>query len=176
MTLPQSLVDRCINHDRHAFGQLNNQTADQVYRYIAWRYTLSKPDIQDLVGEFYVKLWRVMDKYDASYKFESFFWTVLKNMLKDYFKKKKVDFSSEIVEEYESTDPDQILKSLQKKYQLKSIKKAMETLDEISYQIIMLRYVEQRDYDEISRVVNLDEAAVRKRLSRALHKLKTLLK
>ena len=117
-----------------------------------------------------------MDKYDASYKFESFFWTVLKNMLKDYFKKKKVDFSSEIVEEYESTDPDQILKSLQKKYQLKSIKKAMETLDEISYQIIMLRYVEQRDYDEISRVVNLDEAAVRKRLSRALHKLKTLLK
>lgn len=131
--------------------------------------------MQDLVGDFYVKLWRVMDKYDPSYKFESFFWIVLKNMLKDYFKKKKEEFDSEIVNDRESTDPDAILKTLQKKYELTSIKQAMGELDEISYQIIIMRYVEQRDYDEISWTVDLDESAVRKRLSRALKKLKALL-
>ena len=176
MTLPQSLIERCIKHDRHAFGQLYQQTADQVYRYIAWRYSLSKADIQDLVGDFYMKLWRVLDRYDSSYKFESFFWTVLKNMLKDYFKKKKEEFNSDTVEDYESTDPDQILKTLQKKYEIGAIKNAMEQLDDTSYQIIMMRYVEQREYDEISRTVNLDEPAVRKRLSRALSKIKELLK
>lgn len=123
-----------------------------------------------------MKLWRVLDRYDSSYKFESFFWTVLKNMLKDYFKKKKEEFNSDTVEDYESTDPDQILKTLQKKYEIGAIKNAMEQLDDTSYQIIMMRYVEQREYDEISRTVNLDEPAVRKRLSRALSKIKELLK
>lgn len=175
MWLDKQLIQRIQARDKKAFAQLYEQTADQLYRFVAWRYSLRKPEINDIIGDFYLKLRRVIDKYDDSYKFESFFRTVFRNMLKDYFKKSSEKHDSIIVDERVSTDPDAMLKRIQWNYQMDSIKKAMGELDELSYQVIIWRYVDQLSYDEISSLCNLQSQAVRKRLSRALLKIKDLL-
>lgn len=175
MSFDQSLVKRIQRRDQKAFGELYSQTVDQLYRYVTWRYSLPKQEIQDLLSEFYLKLWRVIDKYDDSYKFESFFWAVFRNMLKDHFKKHKEIHDSIEVNKREYSNPDDMLQSIQWSFQIEAIQRAMKQLDEISYQIIILRYIESQSYEEIWQYVNLDEQAVRQRLSRALKKVKNLL-
>ncbi len=175
MSFDDKFVARLQRRDKQAFGELYKQTVDQLYRYVAWRYSLPKQEILDLVSDFYVKLRRVLDKYDVSYKFESFFWTVFKNMLKDHFKKKKEVHNTEKVMDRDTTDPDQLLKAMQGSFEMSAIKSAMENLDEMSYQVIVMKYVEQMNYEEIAMMLNIQQEAVRKRLSRALQKVRASL-
>jgi len=166
MSFDKQFVTRLQRRDKQAFGELYKQTVDQLYRYVAWRYSLPKAEILDLISDYYIKLRRVMDKYDSSYKFESFFWTVFKNMLKDHFKKKKEEHNSDKVLDRDATDPDALLKTIQWSFQMDAIKDAMAWLDEVSYQVIMMRYVEQLSYEEIAMMLWIQQEAVRKRLSR----------
>lgn len=175
MSFDKQFVTRLQKRDKQAFGELYKKTVDQLYRYVAWRYSLPKQEIYDLISDFYVKLWRVLDKYDDAYKFESFFRTVFKNMLKDSFKKKKEEHNSEKIMDVSWTDPDALLKSIQWSFQMWAIKEAMQWLDEVSYQVIIMRYVEQMNYDEIADMLWIQQEAVRKRLSRALQKVRNSL-
>jgi len=174
MGLDKQLVQRIQARDKKAFTQLYEQTVDQLYRFVAGRYSLRKEEINDIIGDFYLKLRRVIDKYDDTYKFESFFRTVFRNMLKDYFKKSSEQHDSRLIED-RGTDPDVMLKRIQWSFEMASIQGAMGELDELSYQVVIWRYVDQLDYDEIAMMTNLQPQAVRKRLSRALQKIKDLL-
>lgn len=175
MGLDKKLIARIQARDKKAFAQLYEQTADQLYRFVAWRYSLRKDEINDLIGDFYLKLRRVIDKYDDNYKFETYFRTIFRNMLKDYFKKSSTQHNDAVVEDIAETDPDGMLRRIQWSFQIESIQQAMRELDDLSYQIVVWRYIDQLSYDEIASLCNVQPEAVRKRLSRALIKLRGLL-
>lgn len=175
MGLDKKLIARIQARDKKAFAQLYEQTADQLYRFVAWRYSLRKDEINDLIGDFYLKLRRVIDKYDDTYKFESYFRTIFRNMLKDYFKKSTTQHNDDVVESVAETDPDAMLRRIQGSYQLDAIQKAMRELDDLSYQIVVWRYIDQLTYEEIASLCDAQTDTVRKRLSRALIKLRDLL-
>ena len=113
MKIDASFVARLQKRDKAAFAQLYKQTVDQLYRYMAGRYSIPKQEMLDIISDFYVKLWRVLDKYDNRYKFETFFWTVFKNLLKDSFKKKSEIHNSVLIQETNTSDPDALLHSIQ---------------------------------------------------------------
>ena len=69
----------------------------------------------------------------------------------------------------------EMLDIIQTQFDSKEIFSAMEQLDEKSYEIVFLRYVEQLDYDEISEFVEMSQDAIRQRLSRALKKIRSLI-
>lgn len=175
MSFSNEFVKRLQNQDKQAFEELYTQTNDQLYRYVIGRYSLPKQEILDVISDFYVKLRRVLDQYNDDYKFETFFWTVFKNLLKDHFKKSSEKHSSEVIFETQTSDPDGIIDSIQQSFTYEKIQGAMEELDETSYQVIILRYVEHLEYKEIADALWVKQDAIRKRLSRAIGKLKSLL-
>ena len=90
MPIDKELIEQLVRKDHDAYNTFYLETVDMFYRYVASRYVLSSAAIEDIVSAFYVKFWRVVERYDDAYAFETYMWTVFRNMLKDYFKKQRL--------------------------------------------------------------------------------------
>lgn len=168
----EETVQAIVRKDAQAFAQFYEQTVQTFYRYLASHYYLTRAQRDDLLSDYYLKMWQVVDQYNPVYKFHSFAWVVFKNLLKDYFKKTQEGSLDETVyAERESDDPT-LLHLLETDYQYTHIKAAMETLDTDAQEIIFLKYIEDLSYDEITALLGGTQEALRQRLSRALKKLK----
>jgi RNA polymerase sigma-70 factor (ECF subfamily) len=143
------------------------------YRFVVSRYVLSWADIEDILSTFYMKFWKVVDRYNDEYAFDTYMWTVFRNTVKDWFKKQKLWV---LPETYEIQDPDEdeesILDGIDQDFMMEDILWAMADLDELSYEIVFLRFIEDKTYEEISWLLNISQDAVRQRISRSLKKLK----
>ena len=176
MAIEKGLIKKLVNKDHEAYNDFYLQTVDMFYRFVVSRYILSHEEIEDIVSDFYMKFWKVVEKYDDTYAFETYMRTVFRNWIKDYFKKQKL---WSLPEYFDVQDPDEdeemLLESMQNSYLMEEISTAMKSLDERSYEIIFLRFIEEKTYEEISLLLWVAQDAVRQRISRALKKLKVLL-
>jgi len=95
--------------------------------------------------------------------------------LADYFKTKQHQLRLDELVEPEDNDGISPLKYTQANHQLKQIYLVLDELDDLSKDIILFRYVEELSFEEIAEITDLQEDAVRQRLSRAVKKLQVLL-
>jgi RNA polymerase sigma-70 factor (ECF subfamily) len=173
--LDRSLIAGVVRKDPHAFAQFYEMTVQTFYRYLTSHYYLTKAQRDDLLSDYYLKLWQVVDKYDPTYKFTTFVWVVFKNLVKDYFKKSKEGILDE--EEYgerASWEP-ALVDLLEHDYQFSQIQHALQSLDVDAQEVIFLKYIEDLSYEEITALLGGSQEALRQRLSRALKKLKEAL-
>lgn len=183
MDLEKGLVERLILKDDLAFAQFYEQSIDNFFRYWKAHYRIDDSEISDILADAYLKIWNNMDKYDPAYKFEQFAWTIVKNQFKDYFKKKKPLFFSEFWDE--NSDASDILTELiaeddvsdffQQKFDSEQIMKALGLLDELSQEVVHARYVLAYSYETISYLYSISVENARKKVSRALKKIRKLL-
>ncbi len=176
----QELLELLRQQDPATFEKLYNETADQFFRYCATYYFLDESEIDDLIGDFYVKLWNLLPTLKSDYNLQAFLWTMFKNSCKDYFKKRKERYGNDEQlqtwswDPEDDTDPDQ-LEVLDHSFKYDQIKIAMSQLDSVSQEIIHLKYIEHKSYTEIARITSLAEANVRQKCSRWLKQLQSLL-
>ena len=168
-----------IAQDDHVFGVFYTQSVDVFYRYLKWRYFFQhQSDIEDLISDIYIKIRKGLWKFDPKYRLESYIWSILKNHLKDYFKKKKLEYKEQ--DEFDSridasSGEDMYIEMAEKSYKSELIQDAMQRLDEVSYQILFFKLVEDLKYDEIADLMWINQATLRKRYSRAIYKLRKIL-
>ncbi len=177
-------IERLIQHDDLAFAQFYEQSADVFFRYIMTHYSLSEQECHDILSDVYLKIRQNIDKYDEKYTFWQYVRTILKNHCKDYFKKMKPLFFSDLTTEdgtsmienhpHVSRDGEEedMTKLLQQKYTFEHITAALESLDEESQQLIHAKYVLHYNYDIIADLYSLNNATVRQKISRIIKKLK----
>lgn len=108
----------------------------------------------------------------------------MKNHCKDYFKKMKPLFFSDLVSADGSSaiedhphvsrdgEEEDMTALLQQKYTYEHISVALESLDEESQQLIHAKYVLHYNYDIIADMYGLTNATVRQKISRIIKKLK----
>ena len=137
--------------------------------------------MHDLVSDFYVKLWRSLSRFDHSIgSFQGFVWTMFRNLLKDYFKKSKSvafsDFGGDdfSLEETLQSD-DNVTDLFQRDFTYEVIVSSLDALDVLSREAIYLKYVKQLPMSEMVQMLGVGPDVVRKRLSRAIAKLRDLL-
>lgn len=170
-----SFVQRLVQQDEQAFSEFYEMTVDVFYRFLMGRYFLTQWDTQDLLSDFYLKCWKWLKSYNPEYKFETYVRSILKNHAKDFFKKKK---SIQLKDEHLDNESlitqweDEILNDLQKDYDYELIHEVMQSLDEQSYEVIYMRYIDEMSYEEMSEFLWMSQDAIRQRLSRALKKVK----
>lgn len=180
MAYSQEFIELLRRQDPRTFEKLYNETADQFFRYCQTYYFLDEAQIDDLIGDFYVKLRGLLPTLKLDYNLQAFLWTMFKNSCKDYFKKRKEYYGSEEQlqiwswDPEDDTDPDQ-LEVLDQGFKYEQIKTAMSQLDAVSQEIIHLKYIEHRSYPEIAQITCISEANVRQKCSRWLKQLQTIL-
>ena len=96
------LMDQAREGDQGAFSLLYEQYATPLYRYIYFRVT-RKEDSEDILQTVFLKAYRALPKFRNQGKNPlSFFYTIARNAIIDYRRKKKDVRSEEHTSELQS--------------------------------------------------------------------------
>lgn len=138
---------------------------DKVFR-LAKRLLVSTEEAEDATQELLFKLWRSKEKLSDYRNVEAFAMTMTKNYCYDRLKSKQASNLTLVHSNYKEKET-----SLEKKVEHNdSVNKVHELIEKLPEQqkiIIQLRDVEQYDFDEICKMVDMKPTAVRVALSRA---------
>ena len=84
----QLWIQQVLAGDKQAYAHIINKYKNQLYGTIL-RMTKNPQDAQDLVQDAFIKVYRNLDKYDASGSFSSWLYRVAINHCMDEFRKKR---------------------------------------------------------------------------------------
>lgn len=148
-----------------SFLKIINPVKDKMYR-LALRLLTSKEAAEDATQEVILKLWNRKQKIKHYANIEAFAMTVTKNYCLDQLKLKQNANLRIVHQNFENNGP-----SLQTEVELND---EMEWLgrivDGLPYQqkmVFQLRDVEQYEYEEIAKIMEMNPTAIRVTLSRA---------
>ncbi|MDO6760042.1 RNA polymerase sigma factor [Tamlana sp. 2_MG-2023] len=138
---------------------------DKVFR-LAKRLLVSTEEAEDATQEVLIKLWKNKAKIKAYKNVEAFSMTMTKNYCFDKLKSKQSQNLKIVHSNYEDKQT-----ALQKQVELNDsltwVEKIIENLPEQQRLIIQLRDIEAYDFDEIAKMLDMNQTAVRVALSRA---------
>ncbi|MCO7185528.1 RNA polymerase sigma factor [Tenacibaculum mesophilum] len=138
---------------------------DKVFR-LAKRLLVSTEEAEDATQELYFKLWRNREKLSNYKNVEAFAMTMTKNYCYDRLKSKQASNLTLVHSNYKEKDTP-LEKRVEHKDSVNRVHELIEKLPEQQKIIIQLRDIEQYDFDEICKMVDMKPTAVRVALSRA---------
>lgn len=143
---------------------------DKVFG-LAKRLLVSREEAEDATQELFFKLWKNKEKI-ADYKnIEAFAITMTKNYCYDRLKSKQASNLTLIHTNYKEKET-ALDKKVEHRDSVNKVHELIENLPENQKIIIQLRDIEQYDFDEICKMVNMKPTAVRVTLSRARKKIR----
>ena len=138
---------------------------DKVFR-LAKRLLVSREEAEDATQEVLLKLWNNKARIGEYKNVEAFSMTMTKNFCLDKLKSKQAQNLKIVHSNYQDHNV-----SLQKQVELNDsldwVGKIIEDLPEQQKMVIQLRDIEQYDYDEIAKMLDMNNTAIRVALSRA---------
>jgi len=138
---------------------------DKVFR-LAKRLLVSKEEAEDATQEILMKLWKNKKQIQNYKNVEAFSMTMTKNFCLDKLKSKHAQNLKIVHSNYQDKNV-----SLQKQVEVNDsidwVAKIMEDLPEQQKIILQLRDIEQYEFSEIAKMLDMNETAIRVSLSRA---------
>jgi RNA polymerase sigma-70 factor (ECF subfamily) len=162
-----------MQESREIFSQIYDAYVDKIYRF-AFLKVNSKDIAQDICSETFLKAWQVFKDEDRKIENpQAFLYQIARNLVIDHYREK--GRSQVVSAEYASIiDPGQDLQ--EKSFQDSDLNAIYSTLTEIKpeyKEVIILHYVNDVSIDEISKMLNKSQGAVRTMLHRALKTVKS---
>lgn len=136
----------------------------------------SREEIEDLTQEAFIKAFTSLASFNEEYSFSTWLYKIATNNAIDYVRKRKLQtFSINKPIESEESDysfelqdtepePDQELIAVQRK---KMLDDAMESLPAKYRQVILMRHVDEKEYQEIAKTLKLPLGTVKAHIFRA---------
>jgi RNA polymerase sigma-70 factor (ECF subfamily) len=138
---------------------------DKVFR-LAKRLLVSSEEAEDATQELYFKLWKNKGKL-ANYKnVEAFAMTMTKNYCFDRLKSKQASNLTLVHSNYKEKET-ALETKIEQQDSVSQVHELIAKLPEQQKLVIQLRDIEQYDFDEIAKMLDMKPTAVRVTLSRA---------
>ncbi|EGV43992.1 RNA polymerase sigma factor [Bizionia argentinensis JUB59] len=138
---------------------------DKIFR-LAKRLLVSREEAEDATQEVILKLWNNQKKISDYKNVEAFSMTMTKNFCLDKLKSKQAQNLKIVHSNYEDHSVS-LQKGVEVKDSLEWVARIMESLPQQQKMVVQLRDIEQYEFDEISKMLDMSPAAVRVALSRA---------
>lgn len=146
------------------FVQLIAPFKDKVFR-LAKRLLISTEEAEDASQEILVKLWNKNEVLDGYNSVEALAMTMTKNYCLDQLKSKRASNLKIVHTNYTDREPS-VLQKVEDSDSLIWVEKIINELPEQQRLIIQLRDIEQYEFEEIAKIVGMNETAIRVALSR----------
>lgn len=143
---------------------------DKVFRF-SKRLLVSTEEAEDATQELYLKLWKNRAKISSYKNIEAFAMTMTKNYCFDRLKSKQASNLSLVHSNYKEKGT-LLDKRIELNDSVSIIHQLIEQLPQQQRIIIQLRDVEQYEFEEIGKMLDIKPTAVRVALSRARKKIK----
>jgi RNA polymerase sigma-70 factor (ECF subfamily) len=138
---------------------------DKLFR-MAKRLLVSTEEAEDATQEILIKLWDKKNKMETYNNVEAFAMTMTKNFCLDRLKSKQAGNLKLVHSNY--TDSSTSLQSeIEAKDSISWVERIMAELPEQQKMVLQLRDVEQYEYEEIEKLLDMKPTAIRVALSRA---------
>jgi len=170
------LVRKAILNDQKAYAELMVRYKDAIY-FMILKMVNNKEDANDLTVEAFAKAFENIDKYKPDFAFSTWLFKIATNNCIDFIRKKRlkttsidsaydnqdgeevrIDFASE------GLDPEEKMIKKQKNDLMRTI---VDNLPARYKQLVILRYFDERSYEEIAEELKLPVGTVKAQLFRA---------
>lgn len=143
--------------DREAYGKLYEYYSNDMYRF-ALSICRNQSDAEDAVQEAALSVFKSISRLYDPTKFKSYLFTALSNACKKTFREKTEQPPETIAYETEN-------------YISADVKKALDLLDSVSREIVLLSAVGGFKSGEIGKILDMSSVTVRTKKRRALSKM-----
>jgi RNA polymerase sigma-70 factor, ECF subfamily len=169
MSNEESLILEFQGGSRQAFQMLFELYRAPLYGFF-YRRLGDRERAEDLTQDTFIAVIRAVERYQPLASVRTYFYSIATNILfyerrRQARQKAGTSDDSEAAEPLQTHDPDDVL----------WVRAALERLDPLEREILMLREFEQLSYAEIAEVLGLPVNTVRSRLFRARDALKSQL-
>jgi len=168
-----ALIERARRGDQQAFSRIMDLYRERVMR-MALHMVGNREDANDLCQETFVRVYRALDTFDSSRAFTPWLYRIAHNVVYDHFRRKKArpaladnDPERPIEEtkaDRNAANPQDTVISEEVKTRIQA---AIQSLPENYRDVVIFRFVDDLSYAEIAETLNLTEANVMMRMSRA---------
>ncbi|MBL0014060.1 MAG: RNA polymerase sigma factor [Flavobacterium sp.] len=152
-----------MNHNE--FLQVIAPFKDKVFR-LAKRLLVSTEEAEDATQEVLVKLWKKNESLDQFSSVEAFAMTITKNYCLDQLKSKRAGNLQIVHSNYTDRQPG-LQQQLEDTDSLQWVERIINDLPEQQRLIIQMRDIEQFEFAEMAKILEMNETAIRVALSRA---------
>ena len=167
---------RLTLEDKENYRYLTERYETKLRRYIMRLSGLGPSDADDILQEVFIKTYKNLNGFDSFLKFSSWIYRIAHNETISYLRKAnsrpKIIGSEDSPEIVESLRADLSIEGdIDKKYLRENLSKMIDRLVEKYRAVLILKYMEDKDYQEISDILKKPAGTVSVLLKRAREKL-----
>lgn len=151
-------------NDPNIFGELVSRYQNRLFRYVHRISYFSNEDIEDIIQETFIKVYKSLNIFDDDLKFSSWIYQIARNTTIDAIRKKHARPQSVYFEEND------ILKLFQSnidvqlhteaKNHLDIMRKIIDDLPYKYKEVMILRFLEEKNYEEIMDIIQKPKGTV----------------
>jgi len=166
--------------DQEMFGALMEKYQKPLFWYVKRISRLGDDDVEDLLQEIFVKAYLNLNAYDSSLKFSSWIYRISHNHVVDNFR--KISSRPRIVASEDNDwikivrDDIDLEKELADKECAEKIKMAIEKMPLKYKEVLFLRFIEEKDYEEIMDILQKPKGTVATLIARGKKMIKDEIK
>jgi RNA polymerase sigma-70 factor, ECF subfamily len=165
-------------HESEYFGCIIDRYEQKLKRYLTRIYTRDSEELSDTLQEAFIKIYENIHGFDSGLKFSSWAYRITHNLAVNKLRKKKndciINLSTEDAESLLSVveSDEDVKKTVIDNETERDIEKILEKLDEKYKNVLILKYLEEKDYTEISDIMKIPMGTVATYINRAKGKFK----
>lgn len=166
--------------DQDFFSCLVDRYTEKLTRYIMRISASTREDAEDLLQEIFVKAYRYLNDFDQSLKFSSWIYRIAHNQVVSQWRKTKVRpqvikfEADEDFLKFIANDED-LAFDTERKFEGEKVRQLVNTLDEKYREVLVLKFIEGKDYKEISDILEKPLGTVATLINRAKKQLKRII-
>ena len=166
-----TLVERAIARDKEAYGALYDRHVVRVYRHIYYMVG-NTTEAEDLTAQAFLQGWEAIERYQIrGAPFVSWLLRIAHNLGVSYLRSRKesTQLPETLEDQGRQRNPEAVA---QQRLDGDHVRQAILQLRNEQRRVIILRFVEDLDYQEVAEIVGKSVAAVRVIQHRALNALR----
>ena len=163
--------------DSEVFAVIIERYQEKLRRFVRRISNVSHEDAEDLLQEIFLKIYTNLNGFDPKLSFSSWAYRIARNHTISAFRKKKVrpqtvswDADDTLLNKIK--DDSDLIADIDKKDKHQQLIKAIHTLDHKYRDILVLKYLEEKSYEEIGDILKIPPGTIATRINRAKKHLK----
>ncbi|MEA2098099.1 MAG: RNA polymerase sigma factor [Patescibacteria group bacterium] len=167
----KELVKKSLQ-DVDYFACIYERYEQKLIWYILRISSFSLEEAEDILQEAFIKAWRNLNEFDGDLKFSSWIYRVVHNTTITEWKKsqskgkdKRQDLDEEIFKALPSSLD--IEKETNQKFNKENIQKILQLMPEKYREVLVLKFLEEKDYKEISDILKKPSGTIATLINRA---------
>ncbi len=169
-----ALIEQAVQGNSDAFSSLYDAYAEKIYRHISFRVP-DQADAEDITQEVFIRAWRAVGRYHkGKTPFFSWLLVIARNLIADFYRIRKNHTLLENDKTSYASNID-IVKDVEVSQKKDELQQAISKLNKTKQKVLIMRFIDDLSYSEISFALGKSEGAVRVLVYRALTDLKKII-